>query len=56
MSALVSVIVPMYNSEKYITRCIESIINQSFNNIELVIVDVNSDDNSSKIVTSVSIL
>ncbi|MBQ7067133.1 MAG: glycosyltransferase family 2 protein [Lachnospiraceae bacterium] len=52
MPALISVIIPMYNSEKYIARCIESIINQSFNNIELVIIDDNSDDNSGNIVAS----
>lgn len=46
----VSVIVPMHNGEKYITRCIESVLNQSYKNIELIIIDDNSNDNSYKII------
>ena len=46
----VAVIVPMYNGEKYITRCIESVLNQSHKNIELIIVDDNSNDNSCEII------
>lgn len=46
----VSVIVPIYNGEKYIARCIESILNQSYKNIELIIVDDNSTDSSYKII------
>lgn len=46
---LVSVIVPVYNSEKYIRRCIESIINQSYKNIELILINDGSTDNSSEI-------
>lgn len=52
MNAKVSVVVPLYNSEKYIRRCIESIINQSYNNVELIIIDDNSNDKSSQIVMS----
>ena len=48
----IAVIIPLYNSEKYIGRCIESVINQSFHNTELIIIDDNSNDNSSKIVSS----
>lgn len=40
----------MYNGEKYITRCIESVLNQSYKNIEIIIVDDNSTDSSYKII------
>ncbi|MEI2393116.1 glycosyltransferase [Priestia megaterium] len=49
MSSLVSVIVPVYNVEKYLKRCIESIINQDYKNIELIIVNDGSTDNSERI-------
>lgn len=50
MSNLFSVIVPIYNKEKYIKECIDSIINQSFLDYELILVDDGSTDNCSKIV------
>ena len=43
---LVSIIVPVYNVEKYIEKCIRSICNQSYNNIEIILVDDGSKDNS----------
>ncbi len=47
---LVSVIVPVYNSEKYLRQCIESIINQSYKNIEIIlVVDNGSTDSSGEI-------
>ncbi|MDI6839397.1 MAG: glycosyltransferase family 2 protein [bacterium] len=46
---LVSVIVPVYNSEKYFRRCIESIINQSYKNIEIILINDGSTDNSDEI-------
>ena len=46
----VSVIIPIYNCEKYISRCIDSILNQSYKDIEIIIVDDNSNDNSCKII------
>ncbi|NLJ95951.1 MAG: glycosyltransferase [Clostridiales bacterium] len=45
----VSIIVPIFNSEKYLKRCIESIINQSFKDIEIILVNDGSTDNSGKI-------
>lgn len=51
---LVSIIIPIYNSEKYISRCIESIINQSYKNIEIVCIDDGSSDRSVKIIEDYS--
>lgn len=49
MEALISVIVPVYKVEKYISKCIESILKQSYFDIELLLVDDGSPDNSGKI-------
>ena len=46
----ISVIIPVYNVEKYIIECIESIINQTFKDIEIIVVNDGSKDNSIKIV------
>lgn len=43
---LVSVLIPCYNHEKYVDDCIESIINQTYDNIEVLIIDDRSLDNS----------
>ncbi len=45
----ISVIVPVYNTEKYIGRCIESIQTQTYSNLEIILVDDGSDDNSFKV-------
>lgn len=45
----VSVIVPVYNTEKYLPRCIESILAQTFTDFELILVNDGSTDNSGKI-------
>lgn len=46
---LVSVIVPCYNHEKYVTLCIESVMNQTFKDFELIVIDDGSKDNSPEI-------
>jgi glycosyltransferase involved in cell wall biosynthesis len=46
---LISVIVPVYNSEDTILACIESILSQSFTDFELIVVDDGSNDDSGKI-------
>ena len=44
-----SIIIPVYNSESYITQCIDSILTQSFTNFELILVNDGSTDSSDKI-------
>ncbi|TPN89144.1 glycosyltransferase family 2 protein [Aquimarina algicola] len=44
--SLISVIVPIYNSEKYLSRCIKSICDQTYNNIEIILVNDGSKDTS----------
>lgn len=43
---VISVIVPVYNVEKYLPKCLESIINQSYKSLEIILVDDGSTDNS----------
>ena len=43
---IVSVIIPIYNSEKNIKKCLESIINQTYTNLEIILIDDGSTDNS----------
>ncbi|HFR3618542.1 TPA: glycosyltransferase family 2 protein, partial [Streptococcus suis] len=45
----ISVIVPVYNVDKYLSSCIESIINQNYKNIEILLIDDGSVDDSAKI-------
>lgn len=46
----VSVIVPVYNVEKYLEKCLDSLVNQTLDNIEIVVVNDGSPDNSQKII------
>lgn len=49
---LISVIIPSYNHEKFIGKAIESVLNQTYENFELIIMDDNSTDNSKKVINS----
>ena len=49
MNELISVIIPVYNAEKYIERCIKSIQDQTFRNFELILINDGSKDNSLEI-------
>ncbi len=49
-NSLVSVIVPTYNREKYITKALESIFSQSYQNFEVIIVDDGSTDNTKEVI------
>lgn len=46
---LISVIVPIYNVEDYLHRCVDSIINQTYKNLEIILVDDGSPDNCGRI-------
>ena len=46
---LISVIVPIYNVENYLGKCLDSIINQLYKNLEIILIDDGSTDNSGKI-------
>lgn len=46
---MVSIIVPVYNVEKYLDRCVDSIINQSYKDLEIILVDDGSKDSSGSI-------
>lgn len=46
---LISVIIPVYNTEKYLEACLNSIVNQTYRNLEIILIDDGSTDNSPNI-------
>lgn len=56
MNKKVSIIVPIYNAENYLPRCIDSLINQSYKNLEIILIDDCSTDNSKNIIKKYSSL
>ena len=55
MKKVVSVIIPVYNVEEFIFRTVESVMNQDYKNIEIILVDDGSPDNSAKIIAKIGI-
>lgn len=49
MNELISVIIPVYNVERYLTKCIDSVIKQTYTNLEILLINDGSTDNSPKI-------
>ena len=47
---MVSVIVPVYNTSKYLRKCLDSLVNQTYKNIEIIIINDGSTDNSDEII------
>ena len=49
-SKMVSVIIPAFNAERYISECINSVINQSYRNIEIIVINDGSTDATKEII------
>ena len=49
MNGLISIIVPVYNTDKYLKKCLNSIINQTYKNLEIILIDDGSTDDSGNI-------
>ena len=55
MKPLVSVIIPVYNISEYVTKCLESVVLQSYENLEIIVVDDGSTDESGKICDKIAL-
>lgn len=52
MGELVSIVVPVYNVEKYLDRCVDSLVNQTYSNLQIILVDDGATDTSGSICDS----
>ena len=50
MDLLISIIIPAYNIQNYIARCLDSILNQTYTNIEIIVIPDGSSDNTGQII------
>ena len=50
MDVFYSIIIPVFNSEKYLSQCLKSVLNQKYVNYEIIIIDDNSKDSSKNII------
>ncbi|MCD4600036.1 glycosyltransferase family 2 protein [Proteus mirabilis] len=53
---LVSVIIPAYNAKKYLERAVNSVLNQSYKNVEVIIINDGSSDDTLSIIKKLSVL
>ena len=51
---VLSVIIPTYNIEKYLRECLDSIVNQTYENLEIIIIDDNSNDGTNEIISRIA--
>ena len=51
-----SILIANYNNEKYLEECLNSILNQTYKNIEIIVIDDDSSDNSSKIINKFNVI
>ena len=49
MEDLITIIIPIYNVEKYLRECLDSVINQTYKKLQIILIDDGSNDNSGKI-------
>lgn len=50
----VSIVVPVYNTSKYLEKCLESLVHQTYNNLEIILIDDKSTDNAKEIIKEYS--